>query len=242
MNWIKVVTIDDLGEALVDRLSKEDTLVRGIADLYKLTIKDISSLEGWGEQSASTIIDNINKTRRLKPETFLAGIGIPGISHRTSEELLKAFKTIEGVQAASKEDIIALKGFSDISAESIVEGLRKHSKEIVELRAIIDLSPEKPSEGKLAGKTFCFTGALSKPRPVYQSMVSDAGGKNLSSVTKDLNYLVCNEDQGSSKSQKAKKYGTKVITEQEFLNLIGDIQPKVPEVKAPIIKNFSLFK
>lgn len=79
---------------------------------------------------------------------------------------------------------------------------------------------------------------MSRPRKVYQGMVLSNGGTSSSSVTKNLSYLVCNEDQGSTKSRMAREYGVKVITEQEFLTMIGeDIQNDDPK-----IVSYSLFE
>jgi DNA ligase (NAD+) len=220
MNWVKVTDIEQLGESLVKVLYSEEKL-NSIADIYGLTVESISKLEGWGQSSAETIIENINGTRTLKPETFLAGIGIPTISHRTAEELLKAFKTVDGVLLATHEQICALKGFSDVSATAVIEGLRKFEGEIRKLMEIIKLGEDK-KEGKLSGKSFCFTGAMANPRTYYQKLVTDHGGRNMSTVTKDLMYLVCNEDKGSSKSVKARKFGTQIISEQEFLEMVGE--------------------
>jgi len=249
MNWIKVVTIDGLGESLVDKLFNAGPeregkfIIKGIADLYRLKESDIASIEGWGDKSATTIIENIQRTRIMEPTIFLAAIGIPGISHRTAEDLLKKFKTIEGVLQASKKDISTMKGYSDISSTSILEGLKKYEKEIRNLMKLINLSGKTQSEGNLAGKSFCFTGAMAQPRTVYQKQVKANGGETPSTVTKDLDYLVCNEDKGSSKTVKAKKFGVKIITEQEFLNMVGDIPVEISPVdKTPKIENIPLFK
>ena len=243
MNWIKVTEIDNFGESLLDRLFDDKGIVREIADIYKLTPQDIASIEGWGEHSAEVILDNIEKTRVMEPERFLTAIGIPGISNKTAEDLIKKFGSMEAVLQAKEPDIVAMRGYSDISAKAIVDGLKGFQEEILNLMKIIKFENQDTEQGKLAGMTFCFTGAMARPRSEYQDMVKVAGGKNLSSVTKDLKYLVCNEDHGSSKSQKAKKYGTKIITEQEFLAMIGDIPVTTNSTdKTAVLKNIPLFE
>jgi DNA ligase (NAD+) len=223
MNWIKVTKIDDFGEALARKLQEIGKFAR-IEDLYNLSINDISSIGGWGDASADKIVDNISNSKKLKPEVFLSAIGIPGISTRTAEELLKAFGTIQSLLGATVEEIAKLHGYSDVSATKIVSGLKKYHDEILGLLKRIDISTQETG-GKLDGLSFCFTGALSQPRSYYQNIVTENGGRNLSGVTKDLKYLVCNADEGSSKSLKAAKLGTKVINEQEFLALVGDMPP-----------------
>lgn len=218
-NWIKVTKIESLGDSLTDVLNLSGKL-NGISDLYRLQRTDISLLEGWGNSSADKIIDNINKTRQLSPEIFLAGIGIPSISDKTSKELLKNFGSIEELFTKTVEDIKKIKGFSDISATTIVDGLKKYKEEINDLLIYIKLITEV-NKGRLYGLSFCFTGSMAHPRAHYETTVKDLGGDICSSVTKDLSYLVCNENKGSSKSLKAEKYGVKVITEEEFFKLIN---------------------
>ena len=235
LNWIKVTEIDTFGESLAEELSLAGKLNK-IADIYKITKQDISDLEGWGNLSAETIIENIDKTKKLKPAVFLTAIGIPKISGSTAEELLKAFGSIDFLMEKTVEDIIQLKGFSDVSANTVVSGMLKYKEEIHELLKIITLEAKEVS-GKLSGMSFCFTGAMGQPRSFYQKLVEKNGGKNLSTVTKEMTYLVCNENKGSSKSLKAEQFGVKTISEKEFLDIVG-VEIKKPE---KVIESFSLF-
>lgn len=234
LNWIKVVKVDGFGESLAAAL-RDTGKLSSIMDLYRLTEADISTLEGWGETTAKKIMEGLSKTYNLPSDVFLSALGIPSISTRTSEELIKAFGSLQGVLDAKMPAIEALKGFSEISAAKIVFGLARHREEILALIEKIKPGTSlEPSGGKLAGSTFCFTGAMSKPRSYFQGIVTKHGGRNLSTVTKDLNYLVCNEDKGSSKSQKAAKFGTKLINEAEFLAMAGDKEEEKP-VKAAVV-------
>jgi DNA ligase (NAD+) len=244
LNWIKVVEIDQFGESLAEELSQQGKL-KGIADIYRLQKEDISSIEGWGELSAETIIANIEKSKSLPAEKLLTAVGIPGISVSTSEELLKQYGSVPALFNVTVEQLVTVKGFSDISANSVVLGLQKYRSEIQALLQMVSLEiAEKKTEGLLAGQSFCFTGEMSQPRTYFQGLVVKHGGKNISSVTKDLTYLVCNENKGSSKSQKAEKYGVKVINENTFLGMIGESSHTVtPEKKIePKIESYSLFE
>ena len=238
LNWIKVTKIDQFGESLAGALSAKGSLSR-IEDIYCLTREQISELDGWGVSSAAQVMQNIDAKRCLPAPIFLAGIGIPSISERTADKLLARFGSIEALFSATEGDVACLPGFSDISAQKIIVGLRKFEPEIKAL--LIKVKVTASGSGPLAGQTFCFTGAMSQSRSTYQKMVVQNGGKNLSSVTKDLTYLVCNEDQGSGKSKKAKEYGTKVITEQEFLALVG-VNQWQDIVKKPGVELPSLFE
>jgi DNA ligase (NAD+) len=220
MNWIAVTECDQFGEALADALNQAGKL-NCIADIYNLQKFDISSIEGWGGPSAEKIIENINKTRTLAPEKFLTAVGIPGISVSTSEELLKQYGSVPALFKVSVEELMTVKGFSNISAGNTVAGLQKYQEEIQALLKIVTLGTGVKAEGLLSGKSFCFTGEMSLPRSQFQAMVTKHGGATATAVTKDLTYLVCNENKGSNKSMKAEKYGVKIITEKEFLGMIG---------------------
>lgn len=246
LNWIKVTKIEEFGESLADKLREAGKLNK-IFDIYTLQEEDIAELEKWGEASAKKVISSIDKTYTLTPTVFLSALGIPGISEGTSEELIKAFGTLENLMERSVEEIKALKGFSDISANNVVSGLQKYKSEITELLRVLTVEEEK--KGVLDGKSFCFTGAMTKPRAYYQKLVKEHGGINKPSVTKDLFYLVCNENKESSKSRKADKYKIPIIQEMTFLQMIGEIkdEPEIkPETNSVINKSkkfgtFSLF-
>jgi len=238
MNWIRVTGIEEFGESLAKKLTNK---IKSIADLYQLKEADISAIEGWGPKTAKVVIANVNKTRVLKPGIFLKALGIPSISDRTSKELLKNFDTIEKILEIDVPAISKLKGFADTSAAAIVSGLITYRSEIENLLNIITLSSGE-QRGVLSEQSFCFTGTMEQSRSFYQKLVEKHGGENKNSVTKELSYLVCNEDKGSSKSQKAKKYGTKIINEKQFMELVGESLPESKSIKTHKIKSFSLFE
>jgi DNA ligase (NAD+) len=216
MNWIKVVGIDNLGESTIDALEKV-SVIKSIKDIYGLTISGIACVTG-GEKSAEKVFTNIQGTKILPLQKFLAGIGIPSLSTKTAGDLVDNFKTIEGILAITVDDLNKIKGYSDISSNAIVIGLNNFKKEILDLLTVVQID-SGPAGGKLSGMSFCFTGNLAHPRPFYQALVTKNGGKNDSSVTKTTTYLVCNENKGSSKSMKAEKCGVKIINEQQFIDL-----------------------
>ena len=113
----------------------------------------------------------------------------------------------------------------------------KYKDEIRDLLTVVTLEDKKEASGTLSGMSFVFTGALSQPRTFYQKLVEKNGGKNLSTVTKETTCLVCNENKGSSKSVKAEQFGVKIISEAEFLDIVGVEIPKPKQA----IESFSLF-
>ena len=233
LNWIRVTKIDEFGISLAEKLSNADKLNK-IFDIYRLQEEDIADIEKWGKASAKKVMGNIDKTYTLTPVVFLSALGIPGISEGTSEELIKAFGTLENLMGKNVEEIKALKGFADISANNVVTGLLKYKPEIVELLRVITVEEEK--KGILNELTFCFTGSMEHPRGYYQKLVKAHGGTNKSSVVKDLSFLVCNEDKKSSKSQKAEKYGIQIIDEVTFLGMTGELDKKPEPEKKPEVE------
>ena len=164
----------------------------------------------------------------------MAAVGIPTLSVKTASDLADNFKSIDNILLLTVSDIMKIKGYSDISANSIVSGLKKFEIEIRDLLTIIKIGNK--SEGKLSGMSFCFTGAMEKSRSYYQSLVSSNGGKNDSSITKTTTYLVCNGNKGSSKSQKAEKLGVRIITTGDFMSLVGEVKKEIK------VKTYSLFE
>lgn len=229
LNFIKVVKIDSFGESLAEKLCEQGKL-KNLADIFILKKEDIAGLEGWGDKSANTIIENINKIRKMNPAIFLASLGIPSLSTSTAEDLWKKYADITKVRAASVEDICTIKGYSDISATKIVEGLLKFGEQINLLLKHVELQEASSAGGKLSGMSFCFTGAMEQPRAFYQAIVTKHGGKNDSTVTKTTTYLVCNENKGSSKSRKAEQYGCKIISTAQFLELTEENIQNKPKI------------
>jgi DNA ligase (NAD+) len=237
LNFIKVIKIDTFGESLAEKLYEQGKLVN-LVDIFALKKEDISTIEGWGDKSAETIIANINSLRKMDPAIFLSALGIPSLSTSTAEDLWRKFGTIDAIRKASVEDICTIKGYSTISATKIVEGLKLFDDQIMKILVHVELQDTNKG-GKFSGMAFCFTGEMSHPRSYFQSFVTKLGGKNDSSVTKKTTFLVCNENKGSSKSRKAEQYGVKIINEVQFLDMVGE----VPETeKKPKLVLKSLFE
>ena len=135
--------------------------------------------------------------------------------------MANGYDTLEKVQAATAEELAALKGMGAIKAKNVVTGLAARAEEIERLLAA-DVVPVAPSAGGgLGGKTFCFTGTLPRPRKEYEGLVEKHGGTVLSGVTKDLHYLVRSDpSSASTKAEKARKYGTQCIDADAFMALV----------------------
>jgi DNA ligase (NAD+) len=222
-NWIDAVGALEWGDKLVEQLV-EAKLVREPADLYRLEVADIAKLERRGDKIGKKCLDELRSRLPVTLPVFLAGLGIEGFSTQTARLLVGAgLTTLDAVQAATEAELAAIAGLGEIKAKNIVRGLAARREEIGRLLAagIVPVTPDEA--GPLAGLTFCFTGAATRPRAELVRLVEDHGGRVLSAVTKDLRYLVIADPEStSSKAVKARKVGTKLITEDELVAMVAE--------------------
>jgi DNA ligase (NAD+) len=220
-NWIGAIGALEWGDKLIHQLVSAG-LVSEPADLYRLSMEDISGLERRGDKSAKKCLDQLRSRLPLTLPVFLAGLGIEGFARQTAMLLtLSGYDSLEKVLAASETDLAAIVGLGPTKASMIVRGLNARRTEIERLLAV-GVAPVAPADqGVLAGVSFCFTGALSRPREELARLVEARGGRVLNAVTKELSYLVIADPSStSSKAVKARKYGTKVIGEGELEKLL----------------------
>jgi DNA ligase (NAD+) len=218
--WIKELNILEWGEAVLKKLIASG-LVSDVADLYKLSVSDIESLDRMGKKSAQNLIAELDKFREVPLENFIGGLTIEGVATSSVKQLISAgYSSLDDILALSVKEIENVPGFGGTRALNIVNGLKENAKRI---KDILDagVSIKKRIDGRLNGKSFCFTGAMSQPRPKLERLVTDSGGEVKSSVGGGLTYLVISDPSStSSKAVKAKKLGVKLISEDEFLKML----------------------
>lgn len=224
----KALDIEGLGAETIEQLYVEK-LVENPADFYTLTKEQLLPLERMAEKSAQNILDGVEKSKEIPFEKVLFGIGIKHVGETVAKKLVKNFESIENIKNATVEELIQVDDIGVKIAESIIsffqnpenllmlERLKSYGVQLEKGENTDELLSEK-----LENKTFLFTGKLSLfSREQAEIMVEKNGGKNISAVSKNLNYLVVGEKAGS-KLKKAQDIGTIVILdEQEFLDLIG---------------------
>lgn len=229
LKWVQVADIRDLGETLVTQLFEKGK-VQSISDLYKLSAEDLTPFflneESLAAEKkslgAEKVAASIQNHRRMSLAVFIAGFDIEGIGETTVEKLVAAgFNTLNALLNMTVEQASAVYGFAEILAKTAVDGLNENA---LEMRFLAENFVEivQDSAGKLVGKSFCFTGELhSMKRNDAEALVKANGGTCKSSVTKDLSYLVTNDvSSGSSKNQKAVKFGIPVINEEQFIKML----------------------
>lgn len=214
--------IDTLGEknvvAIVDA-----GFVRDLADIYTLSKEQLLSLERFGEISAAKLVDAIQAKKHPQLERFIYGLGIRHVGSQTAVDLAQRFESIEALQAASLDDLLGVEGIGAVVAESIL-GWFADADNILLLEKFKDLHVQplyRKAGGKLVGMNFVVTGTLeTMSRDDAADKIRAQGGTFQTSVAKDTTYLVAGGSVGASKLEKAKKYGTKVISEAELLKLL----------------------
>ena len=226
----KAMNIDGLGEETVDAFYKEG-LVKTVADLYKLKVSDIAILERMGMKSAQNIIEGINNSRTVPFERVVYAIGIRFVGETVAKKLAYAFKDIDSLMSATKEELIAVDEIGERIAESVIKYFadERNRSLIEELRAEglqLKLSEERISmfSDTLSGLSIVISGTFEKhSRDEYKSLIEQHGGKNTSSVSAKTDYILAGANMGPAKLEKAQKLGVKVINENEFLTMIGEL-------------------
>ena len=223
----KALNIENLGSETIEQLYREG-LLTNIADFYTLRKEQLLPLERMAEKSAQNIIDGIEKSKQIPYEKVLYGIGIKHVGETVAKKLAKNFPSIDDLKNATEEELCQVEDIGSKIAESIVSYLQNPENwEMIERLRSYGVQLEKGENTTevlstvLEGKTFLFTGKLSLfTREQAEEMVEKHGGKNISAVSKNLNYLVVGEKAGS-KLKKAQDIGTiTILDEQQFLDLI----------------------
>ena len=218
--WVNILGIKELADITLRKLLEASCITGCIHSLYEINWEDVTALAGFGKRSAQVIKENLESVKEVFLPDFIAGFNIEGIGSKVAEKAIEisGAKTLEDLLQKKQSDFIG-DGISDITASKLVLGLSMNTSDMRQTATHISI--KNASTGCLVGLSVCFTGALSIKRSEAESWVKEQGGSVKSSVVKGLTYLVTNDpDSGSSKNEKAKKQGTKVISENEFRRLV----------------------
>lgn len=219
-NWIKELNLLEWGDALIERLV-ESRKVKNIADLYKLTVDDLASLERMGNRSAQKCHDILWSKIEIPLETFLGSLSIPMIGQSTIKLIINSgYDSLEKIGQLKAEQLETIPGLGPIKAKFLADGLINNQQLISDiLNAGIKIKSR--TIGKLTGKSFAITGALSIKRAEVENIIKNNGGENKSSISKGTSYLIISDPNStSSKAQSARKLGISLINEEEFLSMI----------------------
>jgi DNA ligase (NAD+) len=225
--WIAVLDIREFGEALLKRLHASGRVSK-IAQLYALSEGELAAVERMGNLSAAKVLANLRARKDLSLPEFVAGFDIDGVGLLVAQKLVQGgFASLEALRKASVEELVKVDGIAETMAAAIREGFSVLGPEmdaVLETGAVRILESDQATlaKGRLAGKTFCFTGELiSMKRAEAEKAIRALGGTAKTSITKDLDYLVTNDPgSGSSKNRKAAELGVAILDEAAFLSLV----------------------
>ena len=218
------MNIEGLGEKIVEQLY-EKGLIETIADIYYLKQEDIQSLKKDGKKFAQNLINAIEKSKDNDLDRLICAIGIRHIGTKSAKTLARKFKSIDGLMNASLEELVDTDDVGGITAESIYEFFKQEQtidliNKLKNVNVNMELKVEENIDNRFEGKTFVLTGSLEGfTRDEASKIIENYGGKTSSSVSKKTDYVLAGEEAGS-KLTKAESLGIKIISEQEFKEMI----------------------
>ena len=226
----KAMNIDGMGEETVE-LFYNKGLIKDIADLYSLEMVQIAELDRLGEKSAQRIIDGLEASKQVPFERVLFALGIRFIGETVAKILVKAFKNVDALMSATVEQLTDVNEIGERIAQSLVDWFAvPQNRALVErLRAVglqFELSDAQlaGTSDKLAGLSIIISGTFEKhSREELKAMIEQHGGKNVGSISKNTSYMLAGENVGPSKLEKVQKLGIPIISEDEFLGMIGKV-------------------
>jgi DNA ligase (NAD+) len=223
----QAMDISGLGSETI-ALLYDKGLIKNVADLYRLKESDIAPLEGLGERSAANIISGIEASKQIPFSRVLFALGIRFVGETVAKKLASSLRSMDRIMNASFEELLTV----DEIGQKIAASIKAYFADEANVRLVEDLrffglKMEEVESGNIAvsdtlnGLSFVVSGVFSISRDELKGLIEVHGGKNLSSVTGKTDYLVAGDNMGPAKLEKAKKLGVKIISEQDFMKMIG---------------------
>ena len=222
--------IDGIGEEVAEQLYAA-RLVETVADIYDLTEHDLVTLERFGERSAKRILAGVEASKAVPFERVVYALSIPFVGETVAKKLAQAVKNIDNLMAMTGEQLAMIPEIGPKIAESIVQFFKVPiNRVIVERLRIAGLRmqvEEKIVELKsnvLEGKSIIISGVFDyHSRDEYKQIIEQHGGKNVGSISAKTDYVLAGAKMGPAKLEKAKKLGIEIISETDFLKMIGEM-------------------
>ncbi|MFQ6759101.1 MAG: NAD-dependent DNA ligase LigA [Deltaproteobacteria bacterium] len=218
--------IEGLGKKAVEQLVSQG-LIQDIPDIYRLEVAQLAGLDGWGDKSAENAVRAIQGSRTPTLAKFLAALGIRHVGEVTAQVLARHFASLPRLLLADEADFLHIEGIGEQMAASLVDYFQDPTvrEMLSRLESLgVRVQEEKPgaeTRGGLSGCVFLFTGGLARlSRHEAKARIKELGGQVASGISRKVTHVVLGESPGSKLTQ-ARELGLTVITEDEFLRLIG---------------------
>ena len=217
----------NLGEENVNLLYQKG-MIKNIADLYTLNVNELAGLDRWGETSAKNVMESLERSKAVPFERVLFALGIRYVGATTAKKIANALKNIENIEKATFSDLQAIDEVGERIAQSVLDYFASaENREIVDrlkaagLQFQIDESTLKSRSNKLAGLSIIISGTFQNhSRDELKELIEQNGGKNVTSISSKTDYLIAGENMGPAKLEKAQKLNVKMISEEEFEQMI----------------------
>lgn len=218
------MNIDGMGDAVVGMLL-DAHLIKNVEDIYSLNVNELETLERFGRKSAENLIAAIEKSKDNPLDRVIFGLGIRNIGSAAAKLLCEKFGSIDKIMSATAEEIAEIDGFGAVMSENVEKAFSEvHFRELVktlrEKGVKMEYTSQRSGDDRFAGMTFVLTGTLpTLKRDEAKAMIENFGGKASGSVSKKTTYVLAGEEAGS-KLTKAQELGIKIISEEEFLEML----------------------
>lgn len=224
----RAMNIDGLGPETVDMFYRLG-LIKDAADLYRLTVDDIKDLDRMGQKSAENIVNGIAASRSVPFERVLFALGIRFVGETVAKKIARSFKSIDEVEQASVETLMSVDEIGEKIAQSIVSYFANPlNRSLVERLKESGLQFSRSEEDlsgytdKLAGQSIVISGVFEHhSRDEYKEMIERNGGKNVGSISSKTSFILAGANMGPAKLEKAQKLGIRIVSENEFLDLLS---------------------
>ena len=225
----KAMNIDSLGPETVDDYYRQG-FVRNVADLYDITIDQINGRDGTREKSARKIVQAIKDSTQVPFERVLFALGIRFVGETSAKVLARRFKSMDALAAASLDELTQVDTIGPQIAQSVRSWFENPDNvfllERLRARGLqFALSEETlaAQSDRLAGQSIVISGVFAHhSRDEYKALIEQHGGKNVSSISASTSFILAGENMGPSKLEKAQKLGIRIVSEDEFLEMIAN--------------------
>lgn len=199
--------------------------IKSISDLYKLKEEELIGLEKFGPKKAQNLLEAIENSKECELHAFIYALGIPNVGVKTAKDLVSRFKSIEGLKNATFEELVSVPDVGDIVAQDVMSFFKEEKvletiDELLELGVNPKFEEVEVTENPFRGKTVVATGSLQNySRSEIKEKLESLGAKVAGSVSKKTDYVIAGEAAGS-KLTKAQELGVKVLSEEEFEEIL----------------------
>lgn len=223
----KAMNIDSLGPETVNEYYQR-RIIHNIADLYDIEVQQING-DGSRTKSAQRIVNGIQKSKEVPFERVVFALGIRFVGETSARLLARHFKSMDALMNAGLEELQEVEGIGEVMAKSIISYFHNpENQTIIErlrgygLQMALSEEQTMPASDKLAGQSIVISGVFAHhSRDEYKLIIEQNGGKNVGSISGKTSFILAGENMGPSKLEKAQKLGVRIVSEDEFLEMLA---------------------